>query len=82
MLSGDPGQAYVQPPGDPEQVEAAWGDWHQTLDWLRVCFEMPVEGNFETSFEGLLGLREALALPGAFGRLRWLGGDAALDQIG
>eukprot|EP00959_Pyramimonas_sp_CCMP1952_P429814 9001649-Pyramimonas_sp.AAC.1 len=43
MLSGGPGQAYVQPPGDPEQVEAAWDDWHQTLDWLRVCFEMPVE---------------------------------------
>eukprot|EP00959_Pyramimonas_sp_CCMP1952_P197391 4127964-Pyramimonas_sp.AAC.1 len=43
---------------------------------------MPVEGNFKTSFEGLLGLREALALPRALGRPRWLGGDATLDRIG
>ena len=82
MLGGDAGQAYVSPAGDPAQVEAAWEDFDQTLEWMRVIFEMPLEGNFESSFVGLLSVREALALPGALERVHWLGGDATLDRIG
>ena len=51
-------------------MAAAWDDWDLTLEWMRVRFEMPVEGNFETSFVGLLAVREALALPGAVDKLR------------
>ena len=54
----------MTPAGDPAQVEAAWDDLDQTLERMRVVFEMPVEGHFESSFVGLLSARGARAVRG------------------
>ena len=78
MLVGqDEGDPYVRPKGDKAAIDAAWLEWDGTLEWLRVLFELPEGGSFQSSFEGLLTPREVLALPGMTKKLRYIGGDAA-----
>ena len=68
--------------GSDEEKEAAWAAWDETLEMLRVSFEVPYEGNFEATFDTVLTPRELLAVPGTEQRLRWVGGDATLEVIG
>ena len=65
-----------------EESDAAWNAWDETLEMLRVSFEVPYEGNFEAAFDTVLTPRELLAVPGTEQRLRWIGGDATLEVIG
>lgn len=37
---------------------------------MRIWFQAPYEGSFESSLENMLSTRELLALPGREGRLR------------
>ena len=62
--------------------EAAWTAWDETVELLRVWFEVPCESHFEATFDEMLTPRELLAIPGRGERLRWVGGDATLEVIG
>ena len=62
--------------------EAAWKAWDETVELLRVWFEVPYESHFEATFDEMLTPRELLAIPGRGERLRWVGGDATLEVIG
>ena len=74
---------YIKPNvTEPEEAEIAWQGWDETLNLMRIWFEAPYEGSFESSLENLLSTRELLALPGREGRLRWLGGDATPTVAG
>ena len=73
---------YAQPNGKNMEVAAAWEALDEVLEVMRVWFEVPYEGNFKASFEGVLSTKELLAVPGMSQRLRWVGGDATLDVIG
>lgn len=86
MLSESLSQGgYAQPKtagGTEDETQAAWVAWDETLEMLRVNFEVPYEGNFEAAFDTVLTPRELLAVPGTEQRLRWIGGDATLEVIG
>ncbi|CAK9068985.1 unnamed protein product, partial [Durusdinium trenchii] len=74
---------YIQPNVKDENAsESAWRCWDETLALLRLWFETPYEGSFESSMESMLSTRELLALPGMSSRLRWVGGDATPDVAG
>lgn len=62
--------------------EAAWQAWDETVELLRIWFEVPYESSFEATFDEMLTPRELLAIPGRGERLRWVGGDATLEVIG
>lgn len=49
---------------------------------MRMWFETPYEGTFETAMENMLTTRELLGLPGQSEKLRWVGGDATLEVGG
>ena len=68
--------------GTEDEIGQAWDAWDETLELLRVSFEVPYEGNFEATFDTVLTPRELLAVPGTEQRLRWVGGDATLEVIG
>ena len=86
MLSESLSQGgYVRPKtarGTEDEETQAWAAWDETLELLRVSFEVPYEGNFEAAFDTVLTPRELLAVPGTEQRLRWIGGDATLEVIG
>ena len=60
----------------------AWRCWDEMLALLRLWFETPYEGTFESTMESMLTTRELLALPGMRERLRWVGGDATPEVAG
>ena len=76
--------AWAQPQGTPAEVEAAWDEWHQTLEFPRVLFDVPElwETTFHGSFGQMLSARERLTLPGQAAKTRWMGGDATKEVIG
>ncbi|CAE8597095.1 unnamed protein product, partial [Polarella glacialis] len=82
MLNQAERSTWVNPKGDERTVEAAWGEFWDTLDLFRMTFDRPVKSSFEAAFEKLLPVRERLALPGAAQKVKWIGGDAAMDRIG
>ena len=71
--AGKPDPSLLVGPDPPEGVEAdaAWEDFWQTLDFMRL--------QFRASFEKLL---QRLALPSIAQRCRILGGDATLERFG
>lgn len=74
---------YIWPNVEGESaVEAAWQAWNETIELLRVWFEVPYESSFEATFDEMLTSRELLAIPGRCERLRWVGGDPTLEVIG
>lgn len=74
---------FIHPNVEGEAAtEAAWQAWDETVELLRVWFEVPQENSFEATFEEMLTPRELLAVPGRSERLRWVGGDATLEVIG
>ncbi|CAE8678476.1 unnamed protein product, partial [Polarella glacialis] len=82
MLNQAERSTWVNPKGDERTVEAAWGEFWDTLDLFRMTFDRPVESSFEAAFEKLLPVRERLALPGAAQKVKWIGGDAVMDRVG
>ena len=48
LASRTPGQVYAEPPGSAEAVRAAWEEWHDTVEWMRVLFEIPGWGQSNT----------------------------------
>ncbi|CAE8593825.1 unnamed protein product, partial [Polarella glacialis] len=82
MLNQADRSTWVNPKGDERTVEAAWGEFWDTLDLFRMTFDQPVESSFEAAFEKLLSVRERLALPGAAQKVKWIGGEAVMDRIG
>ena len=76
-----PGDPYVCPKGSLDQVTSAYQEsWH-SVEVIRVLvtrFET-WEATFTVGLEGLLNPRDQLALPGAAGRVLWIGGDATLE---
>ena len=73
---------FAKPKCAAEDSARTWEALDEVLEVMRVWFEVPYEGNFEASFEGVLTTRELLALRGMARRLRWVGGDATLEVIG
>ena len=45
-------------------AEGAWRCWDEMLALLRLWFETPYDGSFESSMESMLSTRELLALLG------------------
>ena len=74
---------FIHPNVEGEAAEeAAWQAWDETVELLRVWFEVPQESSFEATFDEMLTPRELLAIPGRSECLRWVGGDATLEVIG
>lgn len=73
---------YVDPRGTPEEVDLAWEEFWDALDWARLQMEQPWGSSFKAAFGKLLPLRERLALPGVTQRARFVGGDATLERLG
>ena len=74
---------YIRPNVNDEDAAArAWRCWDEMLALLRLWFETPYEGTFESTMESMLTTRQLLALPGMRERLRWVGGDATPEVAG
>ena len=78
------GTAWAGPKGTPEEQDAAWDEWHHTLEYMRALFGVPElwATTFHGSFGQMLTARERLALPGQAAKTRWTGGDATKEVIG
>ena len=83
LLQQHPGEhVFVQPRGSTEEVQEAWEELWDTLDWVRLQMEKPWGSSFRVAFGKLLPIRERLALPGMAAHARFVGGDATLDRLG
>ena len=72
---------YVCPKGSLEQVTAAYQEFWDAVEVIRVLVTRPEtwEATFTVGLEGLINPRDRLALPGAAERVLWIGGDATLE---
>ena len=84
MLSANKADGgFIRPNVEGQAAEeAAWQAWDETVELLRIWFEVPYESSFEATFDEMLTPRELLAIPGRGERLRLVGGDATLEVIG
>ncbi|CAL1131402.1 unnamed protein product [Cladocopium goreaui] len=73
---------WVKPRGSESELEAAWAEFWDALDWVRLQMEKPWGTSFRAAFGKLLPLRERLALPGMAASARFVGGDATLTRLG
>ena len=72
----------MKPRGSESELEAAWAEFWDALDWVRLQMEKPWGTSFRAAFGKLLPLRERLALPGMATSARFVGGDATLTRLG
>lgn len=83
LLHEDPSApGMAAPRGSSAEREAAWREWDLTLEMLRLLFGEPDlwKNTFNSSFQGMLTLRERMGLPKQ--RMRWTSGDTTLERIG
>ena len=73
---------WVKPRGSESELEAAWAEFWDALDWVRLQMEKPWGTSFRAAFGKLLPLRERLALPGMAASARFVAGDATLTRLG
>ena len=71
----------VQKASSPGEEERRWEDFWDTLDFIRLQLEAPLQCSFTAVFEKLLPIRERLALPGATARARITGGRPFLSGL-
>ena len=83
LLQREPGDhEWVRPRGSEAEVQAAWEEFWDALDWVRLQMEKPWGSSFRVAFGKLLPLRERLAIPGMARATRFVGGDATLHRLG
>ena len=81
LAQTSPGDPYVCPKGDAHQATAAFQEFWDAVEVIRVLITRPEtwEATFTVGLEGILNPRDRPSLPGASGRVRWVGGDATLE---
>jgi hypothetical protein len=81
LRTTDPRQTYVELDDLSEaEQDQVWEDFHGTVEWLRVLFEMPVSEAFTSAMASALSVREAMSHPEC--QVIWLGGDATMTRVG
>jgi hypothetical protein len=74
LLQREPGDhEWVRPRGSEAEVQAAWEEFWDALDWVRLQMEKPWGSSFRVAFGKLLPLRERLAIPGMARATRFVG---------